>query len=79
MRVEQAALLNLSRVVIERRSGAKGYQAHRADTTALQKAVLVFEEPLEMSCLKGQSALSELAALVWEERLSRTKFWHKRG
>lgn len=72
MRVEQVVSLNLARVIFERRSGAKGYQAHQADTTALQRAVQVVEEPLETSCPKALSALSELAALVWEEHLSLT-------
>jgi len=70
MRVEQVVSLKLAREIIERYSAAKGYQAHRADTTALQRAVQVVEEPLETSCLKGLSALSELAAQVWEEHLS---------
>lgn len=70
MRVERVVSLNLARAIIERCSAVKGYQAHRADTTALQKAVQVAEEPLETSCLKGLSALPELAAQVWEEHLS---------
>jgi hypothetical protein len=70
MRVEQVVSLNLARVIIERRLGAKGYQAHQADTTALQRAVQAVEEPLETSCLKGLSAVSELVGQVREEHLS---------